>query len=255
MNKTIKDELKENAFGPCVSLIASTEYRTFLDRETLRLKFKNSISEIKKQLEKANYTGDVIKKMIGSLMNLVEQIDFGHLQKGVGIFVSPNYTKVVSFTFPVTDKISINDHFLLSDVERMENTKDNFSVLLLSKKECRLFEGCENIIHEVNDDNFPLLFEKLYEVNRTSTHSFYNNEESKIDKSRIESYFRKVDKQLNEYSEQPIILLGVVENLSLFKSISKRENTVVAEIEGSFDKKTSHEILQSILPFIENIEA
>jgi hypothetical protein len=253
MNKSILKELLNNYDdGPFVSVIVSTELKSFSDKERIRLKFKNILTELTNNLHK-KYEEKQVEFVIRSLTSLIEHIDLNHLQKGVGIFVSVNFTKLIYFPLPVEDKVLIDSYFDVSDIIETLDKMVSYSVLLLSKNKARLFEGNGNSLLEISDVNFPRHFENEFQVQRSSTHSLYNNEKSKIDNVRVKDYFRKIDKLLKQYiNNEPIVLLGVTEHLSKFKSVSKHKTQIVAELEGNFDKCTAYIITQLVWPEIEN---
>ncbi len=253
LEKSTLKELSEQKGNPCISLIVSTEIKSFTDKEKIQLKLKNNVKQLEKALLKDNYPQKIIDQLIQSLESLTEQFRPDHLQAGAGFYVSPGFAKLVSFPFPVKENIIINSSFDVSEIKDALDKMKGYLVLQLSKNKTGIYQGEGKTLNEINDDYFPRQFENEFQVHRTDPHSFYNDEESKIDQSRLESYFREVDQMLSPYlGDRPMIVLGVTKHLSSFRAVSKHKNLIIAEIEGNFDKQSLYEIAQKVWPKVED---
>ncbi len=251
---TLNEILNDKDESLRVSIIVSTELKSFADKEKIQLKFKNIINQVTKELQ-GKYNKEKVNSVVNSIKLLLKQVNLEHLQNGIGIYASPNFVKQVYFPFPVKDKVLINRYFEVSDVIETLNKLLSYSVLLLSKNKTRLLIGKGNVLSEINDENFPHHYENEYEINRTQSNSMIKNsiEVSQINHIRVEDYFRKIDKLIKNYAKnEAIVVLGVTEHISTFKKVSKHKNFIIASIEGNFDKCTPHIINQLVWPEIEN---
>lgn len=251
MKRAILTELLKPQDRPCISVVISTKQKSFTDREIQRIKFKNMLIQVTKELQK-NYNTETTEKLTNSLKLLMEEVDTNHIESGIGFYVSTSFTKLVYFPLSVQDKITINSSFDVSDIEEALDKMIDYTVVLLSKNNTKLFKGKGNKLREIDDENFPRHFKDEFQVHRSSPHSFYNGEESKIDDIRVESYFRKVDKILANYlKKDSLVVIGVTEHISKFKSVSKHTNLIIAEIKGNYDKHSLYEITQKVLPEVD----
>ncbi len=251
MNPALLTEIINHQKEPCVAMVVSTAMKSFADKEKIQLELKNSLNQVSKSLQ-AGYDETVSTELIDSMRSLIEQVDWDHLPQGLGFYVSPGYSRLVSFPFPVSDNISIDKVFNVSHIRENLNKMTPYTVVLLSRNHTRLFSGKGRELTEIKDQHFPKDFENEYQVHRASPHSLYNNEESKIDHSRWEQYFREIDKLLGAHTgANPVVLIGVKENLSIFKSVYKSPQQVIEEIVGNFDKATVPEIKDLVLPAID----
>lgn len=251
MEKILK-ELMEQKGDPCVSMIISTEMKSFADKEKIRIKFKNKIKLAARMLQ-VNGDKETPEKLIQSIKSLIKKIDMDSLLNGIGIYVSQSFEKVVLFPFPVKDKVTITDSFEVMAVRESLAKMIRYTVVVLNKNKVRVFIGKGKTLQEVNDEHFPLEFKDEFQVHRASTHSLYNNEESKIDRERIQSYFRKIDNLLGDYvKEDPIVILGVTKYLSDFRLVTKHGKLIIFELTGSFGKYTLYEITQLVWTEVEN---
>lgn len=250
---TLNELILHKDDGPRVSIIVSTELKSFSDKEKMELKFKKIIDQVIKQLQE-KYDKKIVDSIIGLISSTFKEIDLTHLQHGIGIFASPNFIRQVFFPFQVKDKIIINRYFEVSDVIETIDKLAGYSVLLLSKNKTRFFKGKGRSLIEIIDQNFPHHFENEYEMERTPSQYMKNNgvEVSQVNNIRLEDYFRKIDKLIDDYiKNEPMIIVGVIKNLSTYKKISKHRNLIISEFTGNYDKSTPHVISELIWPEVE----
>jgi len=251
MKKDLLKELSEQKGYPCISIILSTRLASFDDKEKIQLEVKNGITKVEKEL-KGKCGEDQIKKLVRKTKSLAERINLNHPGKGVGMFVSQNYNRLIYFPLPVKDKIIIDSSFEVRDVINNLNLLTPYHVLLLSKGNSKLFKGVGVELTEVIDEKFPYKYKEEFQLQRAHPGSFYNDEESKINQSRLERYFRQVDHLLGTYLESsPLILMGVQKYLSTYKGISNYQSLLIGDVAGSYDKHNVRDITQLILPVIE----
>lgn len=251
---TLNELLIHKEDGPCVSIIVSTELKSFSDKEKIELKFKNIIDLVTKQLQ-TKYDKKMVKPLIHSIKTMLKQINLNHLQNGIGIYAAPNFIRQVSFPFSVNDKIFINRYFEVSDLIATLDKLVDYSVLILSKNNTRFFKGKGNELNEIIDKNFPQHFENEYQLERTPSQYMKNNgvEVSQVNDIRIEKYFREIDKLIDKFvKKEPLVILGITKYLSTFKTLSKHKNLIIAALAGNYDKSTTHSISQLVWSEVEN---
>lgn len=252
MDKKIIKELLEKRNGPCISIIISSELKSFSDKNKIRLKLRNSIQEVRKRLI-SKLDEDVLRKLLNKLESLADQVDIGHLRNGIGLFAAHDYGKLIYFPLPVQDRVSIGESFSVAEILSNINGLKPYRVLLLSKNTSRLFLGAGSELTEIEDGKFPHTNEEDFEVQRTDPGSFYNNEESKVDQAHFENYLRQIDELLKgQQKNNPVILLGVQKLLSTFKEVSKNKNLIIGEIHGNYEQANTHELSQKVWPLVED---
>ena len=250
LNETVLKEIVDHQKNPCISLVISTELSAFDDNEKIQLKFKNSINRLSRILYD-QYEEDVALIMIDTVKSLMDKVDFKHLPKGIGLYVAPGFNKFVSFQFPVEELLLVGESFNISHLMKSISQSFEYVVVSISQHKVRLFTGKGADFFEVQDKNFPYRFEEEFQVHRTDPHSYYNNEESKIDLARQEDHFRSVSDLLGEYVDgSPIIILGVKKNIGLFKRISKHTDKIIGERTGNYDESSLHQIKELIQPIL-----
>jgi len=226
---------------PCLTIILSTEERSFDDREKLQLELKKEIAQV------GQYGGAIGAELMEPALGLLGQVDLNRLQKGIGIFVSRDIARLVYFPFPVKSRTVINDAFDLRDVLYTLGKQTSYAVLLLSKGNTRLFEAEGTWLREVVNDHFPKKYEEEFQFEHIHParpgQQFYTDEESKIDQSRLEDFFRSIDHALNGFLQQrPLVVFAVDKHLSTFKKVSRHADEIAGQVTGNYDHTSIAEI-------------
>lgn len=251
ISPTLLTELVQHQTDPSISIICSTELTSFSDKEKIRLSLKNQIDQVAKKLS-YQCEPDEARKLTNAVEAVAKEISLDRLEKGIGMYVSSGFQTLVSFPFPVRNKAIVSSHFDVSDIEHTIDKLIPYRVLLLSKNKTRLFKGKGNKLEEVEDQQFPRRLGNDFQTHRTSPHSFYNEEESEVDQSRLESDIRKIDKQLDSYGKDtPIVLLGVVKHLSTYKKVTKHTKLIISSLTGNYDQSSTHQIAELVWPQVE----
>jgi len=241
----IKDMLKEKG-KTCISIILPT-HRLGSDRQGDRL-------EIERAVLAAKHAVQYEPKLLVAINDLVEMIDFNHNKEGIGLFVSLNVTKLISFPFPVSKKIVIGKYFHLQDLLYTESYEEDYYVLDISQKEIHLFHGVMDHLDEIRDDHFPQEIKDDYEYSRpdqSSSNSGYahvkgfEKDKSILQQMRLKKVFHEMDKSLIKYMETkkiPLILCGSPKSIDLYRSVSGHSDNIIAVISDNFRYKGIHDL-------------
>jgi len=227
----------------CISIIAPT-HRLSPERRTDPLQLEKTIQQTKVYLE-TRYAGKNTAPLIQAIDELFNQIDFTHNTQGIGLFVSEHVKKLVHFFFPVKEKMVIGDSFDLNDLLYESYFNIPYTVLLLSEKEVKLFNGRLNALTEIKDEHFPRLHKSDYEYSRPTRGSSYvghafvkefEKDKSIMEEIRNEMFFRETDHLLKEYltEAKPLIVAGDNKILSAFRSITAHEQDIACTIPGNY---------------------
>ena len=144
MENTILNELKKNIGTPCVSVIMPTHPLTSehnMDDIELKKIYSKAKDLVYAKCGKKNGGEEVLEK----LKALSENLSLSSKDKGIGFFVSPNFSQLVSFPFSVREKIVVGDNFEVRDVIYLADSLITYYVLLINDKELKLFEGSGSV--------------------------------------------------------------------------------------------------------------
>ena len=248
MKKTILNQLKAQGQVPCISILVNTQQKSFGDREQIELRLKNSVKRAIQDV-KSRYRDSDFQKLEKTLLEMSRSLDYSSMQAGIGLFVAPETSQIVSFPLPIEELVEVADEFNTDAIEKTLAHMKDYAVLALSMRKTRLFLGQGNHLDEIDNEDFPVGFADEFQKKRSSPYAFYSEEESKIDQARKNSFFRELDNRLITYlHNNPIVLIGVKEHISDFKSITKYKSQIIAELSGNYDKSRISEINRMVWP-------
>lgn len=250
MDTTILNELKNNTGTPCVSLIMPTHAISseHLIEDIEMKKMLNMAKDlVYAKCGKKNGGEEILKK----LKELSINMNYEPNSKGIGFFVSPSISRLVSFPFDVKEKVIVGNNFEVRDMVYLAETMISYYVLLINDNEIKLFEGNGENLRMVKNKDFPAHFVDDYEYTHASIGSSYGyalksveKDKSIIKEKRFSMFIKQSDQKLFKYLSEntPLIISGNTKELSTFKKISTNYKNVVGKISGNY----SHENIQKL---------
>lgn len=235
----IYKELKNHSGNPCISFISPIENRAFVDRDEVRLDLMKDVKKMSTLLE-CNYDKKTVDKLTDKISQIINAIDYTHLPKSLGIYISPTFEKQVFFPFKVSKKIVIDDFFELSAMEELLSKDFRYNVLMITGSSSRFFIGEDIYINEVFDAYFPFFHNK--------------GKKSKSKGEKDNEHFEELDQIVGEYKDgNPMVLIASKENIVKYKSISKYEEDLIGEIMGGYENTSLYQVGRLVWPLIESI--
>lgn len=238
------------------SLIGDEIYPCF----SVIIPLKNSISERnwnQQMIEKIHKTvsmkireefeHDIAEQLENNITQLITQIKPKEKRKGIGLFFTPFSKRLIEFPFEVKEKIVVDDHFELKDIYYLSGISINYLLLDLNDKKISLFEGFENELREIIDQNFPIKITDDYEYARPSIATSFGyglqNTEDDLDKikyKRFTFFVKQSVKRLNLYmiKNQVLFISGNQKEISLIKHQTDFSNKISGELHGDFIHQT-----------------
>lgn len=190
LNKKVEN-LSNTIDKICVSIALPT-YRTFPENKQDSILLKNLIGETEKNLINRfgkRETVEIIKRIQSTL-----NIDMSYNLDSLHVFVSNNTTEVVRLPISIkSSEVIVNDsfdtHYL---TETIENSKE-YLILVLSQSGVQLYDALnENIVSEIENNNFPFDKNELYLSNPDKS-----SDAKRVD-NLVREYFNRVDKAVQE---------------------------------------------------------
>lgn len=234
---------------PCVSIILPT-HRTAPENKQDSIRLKNLIKEAERRLSE-EFDQKEVRQLIERIDSVTEEIDHNYTLDGLAIFVSKNFVGKYDLPFPVKEQLVIDETFATRNLIYALNRSPKYWVLVLSEKPTRLYEGIRDQLVEVNNENFPIYFQETtwdepLRVGEITNTSAYRDEKSK-------QFFRKIDKvfkSINVEEQLPLAITGIGRYLSFFNEITENKLQIVAQLEGSYDKTSPHELSKLVWPLV-----
>lgn len=206
-----------------------------------RAELQNFETEVVKELEAAKVPEALRRKMSEKFAELRENPDLWEVnQKGLALFLSPTFSKVLRLPSPVRRLISVSQRFHLKPLIHLFSQPCQFYVLFLAKKEVSLFHGDCYEFKKVSVPDLPQSVEEVtgVEVNERSLqfHTspsggaggrpavFHGSSSWKDDKNKyLEKFLQQVDKAVTKYLQgrkQPLLLSGAERLVTLYQEVN-----------------------------------
>lgn len=238
MNKTLTPEIKEIIdtvhYRPSISLIMPFTANINLEKEFER-SFKIASDKIEREL-KSNYPEQICELMMVKLKAVISNVDLKVPKKGVAIYMSPIFEKIVYLDILVQERIVIDESFEIRDLIYSKKQCVRYLLLLLSAKLYSLYLVDVNIFTRI-------------EANIPESIAAYTNEwpekvanfTTSTDRKQIvvQKFLQHIDTDLGRVIHEhklPVFVMGAKKILGHFKKISKHQDAIAGYISGNYNK-------------------
>jgi hypothetical protein len=205
------------------------------------ISFKNILQQVTYQLRQRDVNQTVIEKLLKPGYDLLRDEKFWFsLNKGLAMFFSDDECKFIKLPFVPQEQVLINTSYLLAPLVPLAVARDYFYLLVLSKKQARLYRadgfgmtylpipempnGVDDVVHfEEKDDQKLFKTESAGGGHGANYHGIGAGKPD--EKQNLAMYFDEVDETLwtsilkNE--NVPLLLAGVEYLIPIYKSVAK----------------------------------
>jgi len=236
-------------YRPAVSVILPFDSKTNLTSE-FQHSLKFAFDEVERRLA-AEYPGDQAINVMNKLHHLTDQLEVNKRKKGIALFASPIFEKLVYLNVEVEPKILVDESFEIRDlVYDAKESQLHYLLLILGGDECKLFLG----------NHFHLLPVKMQIP--STLEAYINDPPQRVTnfsdpdafkEAQVEKLMRSVDKELSNTllkHKLNVFVAGSKSILGVFKSITHNEKNIENYIEGNYLEKSLNQLHQIIQPFI-----
>ncbi|QQE65864.1 hypothetical protein GFS31_25560 [Leptolyngbya sp. BL0902] len=242
-------ELQALTKVPALSILLPT-HRTSPDNKQDPILVKNLVTEAKNRLSQ-EFSARDLDPLLNHLDALVNAIDYTYALDGLALFVSHDVAKKFYLPFTVPQRVVIDQTFATRDLVYGLHRAQRYWVFLLSQGSTRLLAGTGDTLEEVTDGQFPLAME-----GPGATTALPDSADSAYMDDRHRRFFQQVDQAFSAYAEDdslPIILGGVVRQISFFQEVSQYTNLVAGTLTGNFDQAKLADLVPDVGPMIEGV--
>jgi hypothetical protein len=182
----------------------------------------------------------------------VAEIDYPYTLDGLALYIGPDIAKLYNLPFSVQARVIIDKTFATRDLVYGLHREQPYWLLLLSQGSTRLISATGETLEEICDQNFPL---EMTGPGATAPLPF-DADTSYLD-DRIRRFFQQVDNALGEYVDDfsPLIVGGVVRQISFFQEVSQYTSAIVGTLTGNFDKTSLSELMPQVVRQTQKTEA
>jgi hypothetical protein len=202
------------------------------------ISFKNALQQAESMLKERNVEATIIQNLLEPGYDLLRNDEFWLQQSpGLALFIADGYFKYIKMPVTATEYIVVEDTFYVTPLIPLMLSTEYFYLLVISKKQCKLFKADVFGIEHVRVEGLPKgLAEELGDTDVATTFraggrggnggaNFHgigggNNND---DKAYIANYLEAVDdviwKQVLHNETAPLLLAGVEYLIPIYKSV------------------------------------
>ena len=256
LTREIFAELAAYKNGPTVTLVLPTHRSGVeVNEQNDNIIFKNALQQAEKKLKDNNIETDLIRILLAPGYELLRKEDFWTtLSSGLAVFIGSGFFKFIKFPITPQEKVVCNNSFYVSPLVPLITSNDYFYLLVISKKQAKLFRvdsfgiqfidvpgmpnGMDDVVHfEEKDD------EKLFRTGSSGAGggaNFHGIGSGKPDdKTNIALYLEEVDdtiwKEILHTEHVPLVLAGVEYLIPIYKQVSDYKHVWDDALTGSHE--------------------
>ncbi|MBV9962718.1 MAG: hypothetical protein JO072_10760 [Parafilimonas sp.] len=234
------------------------------------ISFKNALQKAEAILKERKVATATIQNLLAPGYDLLRDDAFWLQQSpGLAFFIADNYFKYIRMPFASEGYINAEDTFYVTPLIPAMLTNEYFYVLVISKKQCKLFRADAFSIHAVHVENLPDgIASELGDTDVATTFraggrggtggaNFHgmgggNNND---DKAYLANYFEAADdeiwKQVLHNETAPLLLAGVEYLIPVYKSVSDYNHIWEAALTGNHEHDALSNLHQQSLEIMQ----
>lgn len=233
--------------------------------------FKNVLQKLSSELKSKRVDNGVIEKLLKPGFELLKDDKFWtNSLKGLAVFISDN--QFVYMRLPVSPKeeILVNSTFYMTPLIPMITARDYFYLLVLSKKQAKLYRADEFGMVYITIPEMPHGIDDVVHF-KEKDEALLNGDEKVVgpgqdfvalsaekpdEKQNIATYFDEVDetlwKAILNKEKAPLLLAGVEYLIPIYKSVAKYNNIWNESLTGSYEHSDGNSLYQLALKKMES---
>lgn len=250
----------------CITLYVPTNSSTSVEanRQKDLITFKNKLQQLTTSLKEKDVDQSHIERLLKPGYDLLQDDSFwSDLSRGLAVFIADGVFRYIKLPVAPKEEILINSTFYLTPLIPVMTSRDYFYVLVLSKKQAKLYRadafgmqyipvpempnGVDDVVHfEEKDD------QDLYRTDTSGAGagaSFHGTGTGRPDdKTNIAMYFDEVDETLWKAAlnqeNVPLLLAGVEYLIPIYKQVAKYKPIWDEAITGSHEYEDTQTLYQ-----------
>jgi hypothetical protein len=210
------------------------------------IRFKNLLNQVAELIKEKGKKEAEIEKFLHPAKELLEKPMFwSHLDKGLAVYLSEEGMDIHKLPYALEEQAYMNSHFLITPLLPMMSLDGTFCVLAVSRQNAKLLRCTRNEMEDITPEDVSTSVDDYLEVDPEKQLQFHSgargqkavyfghnaNEEDKM--IVVEQYFRELEKGVTKTLKEindPLVLIGLKENISLYKKINNYGRTVENEV-------------------------
>lgn len=251
--------------GCCVSFYMQTSHSGVeVNEQKDLIKFKNFLQELKKTLSQKGIDEPGIQKMLEPGYDLLRNEHFWSKPgQGLAIFMSHGFFKYIKLPLEVDEELLIDKTFYITPLVPIVTRRDYFYLLVISKKQAKLFRADEFKMEFVNIPEIPFGVDDVVRIedkNEEQTFrmgsrpgngggSFHGHGTGAADeKTQIAVYLEEVDdtiwKNVLKDENVPLLLAGVEYLIPIYKKVTDYNHIWEDALTGSHEHTDTQKLYE-----------
>jgi hypothetical protein len=255
-DKTV-EEILEKKGNPLISITMPT-HRMGEEIKQDPIRFKNLLAEVTENLTDRGMKKAEIDDILKPARELLEKPMFwSHQDNGLVVYLAKGYFNHFQLPYSVHQKAYINTHFLITPILPMVSLDGTFNVLAISRKKARLLQCTRNESTDITPEDLSTDIDDYLEVAQEKQLQFHTGADGtramffghgggdEDQRAVIEAYFREMEKGMTaelKKENNPLVLIGLEDNLAFYKSINNYHRTVENEVDTNPDDMKDHDL-------------
>lgn len=244
----IKEVMESVRYRPAISIILPIQPKNDLKTEMSHL-LKAATGKVERELVRDHPSGTVTQVM-EKLQTLIKGLDMETDKKGIAIFVSPTYEKVLYLDMPVAARVEVGDSFVIRDLLYAKKEFVQYLVLLLSYKGCALYLGDPNNFEKIRANSIRSISEFMNDVPEMVANFSDQSERKEV---MMDKYLHHIDNTLDHILQTypfPLFIVGTERITGHFKKLSKHNWAVTGCVQGNYEEAGEEKLRELLVPQI-----
>ncbi len=249
LSKELFAELAGFKADYCISLFFATHRAGVEVNEHFDpIQFKNALQNVTSRLKEKGFDQEYIEHLLKPGYDMIRDDSFWlKLTPGLAVFIANGYFNYIKMPLSPVEEIIIESSFYVAPLVPVMTSKEHFYLLVISKKQAKLFRGDKFGMEYVPVEDLPKGIEDVQSDDqddettfRTGGANFHGiGGGTPDDKTKIATYLEAVDdivwKKVLSKETSPLLLAGVEYLIPIYKSVSDYNHIWEDALTGSHE--------------------
>jgi hypothetical protein len=246
LSSDVQEVMDAVHYRPAVSVILPFETKSSLQTE-LPHDLKFALDKVEKQLLD-QYPHELALTVLKKLRKMAADLKIDTHKKGVALYASPVFEKLIYLDAVVKPKIVIDESFEIRDLIFCRKETQNYLLFILSGEECKLFLGNTQHLLPVKL-SVPSKLDHYWHDEPERVANF--SDPGQYKEAQVEKFIRQMDKELTHLLNShryPVFIVGSKSILGIFNAVTHNTKSISGSIEGNYNQATQNELILAVTP-------
>ncbi|MDZ7754944.1 hypothetical protein [Rhodohalobacter sp.] len=247
-----------NRNGSDLVTITLPTHKTGEESKQDPIRLKNLLAEAVSILKENGKKESDAEKYLKSAFDLLDKpLFWAHADKGLAIYISEDESDIFKLPYKLDSEVYVNDHHLITPLLPMLSMDGTFCVVAVSRQEAKLLKCTRDDVEDITPADVSVSVEDYLEVDpekqlqfhtgsKSQQAMYFGHGASEEDKKVIvEQFLREFEKEVTKVMRErndPLVMMGLKDNLSLYKKVNNYGRLVDDVVEFNPDELSDQEI-------------